>query len=182
MHIALKLTDEQHLLTACLHHDRVAQKRLYEVFYGKMMGVCLRYAGNREEAEDVLSEGFVKVFNNLHRYEPTYSLESWIRRIMINNAIDTYRRNKKYQYDVELEQAYMSPEQENIHANLSAEDILKLVQKLSPAYRAVFNLYAIEGYNHREIGELLGISEGASKSNLSKARARLQTMLRELEI
>jgi RNA polymerase sigma factor (sigma-70 family) len=167
------------LLEGCIRQERRSQKRLYELYYGCMLSVCMRYTNNYEEARDVLHEGFMKVFKNIARYKPSHSLNSWIKRIMINTAIDHYRKNKKHQSNVDLEYAAHETDV-NIHSvltKLSAEEILKLVQKLSPAYRTVFNLYVIEGYNHREIAERLNISEGTSKSNLAKARAKLRGMI-----
>ena len=175
-----EITHEE-LIKGCIRGDRLYQKHLYEIYHGKMMGVCLRYTGRYEEARDVLNEGFMKVYKNLHRYKPSHSLESWMKRIMINTAIDNYRKNKKHNHQVDLDNAQRKPDEntENILDKLSAEEILKLVQELPPSYRTVFNLYVIEGYNHREIAESLGISEGTSKSNLAKARAKLRNMICE---
>jgi len=184
MNITLKIplkTAAAELLEGCVRGERAYQKKLYELYYGKMMSVCLRYAGNRDQAQDLLNEGFMKVFTNIHKYQPKHSLESWIRRIMINNAIDNYRKNKKHRNQQDIDLVYNYSENETITSKLSADEIMKLVQKLPPAYRTVFNLYAIEGFTHREVGEKLGVSEGTSKSNLSKARAKLQKMILELE-
>lgn len=173
------LTDE--LLAGCVRQDRLYQKRLYELFYGKMIALCLRYSNDYEEARDILHEGFMKVYKNIAQYQPRHSLESWIRRIMINTAIDHYRRNWKFQKDLDLEQAqhHVEPINNHILGKLTADEIMLLVQKLTPAYRTVFNLYVIEGFNHAEIAKKLSISEGTSKSNLAKARAKLQVMIRE---
>ncbi|MBK6610906.1 MAG: RNA polymerase sigma factor [Sphingobacteriales bacterium] len=173
------LTDE--LLAGCVRQDRLYQKRLYELFYGKMIALCLRYSNDYEEARDILHEGFMKVYKNIAQYQPRHSLESWIRRIMINTAIDHYRRNRKFQKDLDLEQAqhHVEPINNHILGKLTADEIMLLVQKLTPAYRTVFNLYVIEGFNHAEIAKKLSISEGTSKSNLAKARAKLQVMIRE---
>ena len=173
------LTDE--LLAGCVRQDRLYQKRLYELFYGKMIALCLRYSNDYEEARDILHEGFMKVYKNIAQYQPRHSLESWIRRIMINTAIDHYRRNRKFQKDLDLEQAqhHVEPITNHILGKLTADEIMLLVQKLTPAYRTVFNLYVIEGFNHAEIAKKLSISEGTSKSNLAKARAKLQVMIRE---
>lgn len=178
--IPLKSVAEE-ILEGCIRGERIYQKRLYELYYGKMMSVCLRYAGNRDQAQDLLNEGFMKVFTNIHKYKPKHSLESWIRRIMINNAIDNYRKNKKHRNQQDIDHVYDYSENETVTSQLSAEEILKLVQKLPPAYRTAFNLYAIEGFTHREISEKLGISEGTSKSNLSKARGKLKQMIMDLD-
>ncbi len=181
MKLAFKSDKSEHneLIAGCIKGQRRHQKKLYELYHGKMMAVCLRYTNNYEEARDVLTEGFMKVYNNLHRYKPSHSLDSWMKRIMINTAIDHYRKNKKHSQQVDIEYASneSGPNDGNPISSLSAQEILLLVQNLPPAYRTVFNLYAIEGYNHREIGELLGISEGTSKSNLAKARGKLKKMI-----
>ena len=147
-----------------------------------MMSVCMRYAKDHEEAKDMLNEGFMKVFKNINKYKATHSLESWIRRIMINNAIDHYRKYKKHRNQIDITEVYDYANDETVSSDLSVKEIMKLVQKLSPAYKTVFNLYVVDGYNHREIAEKLGISEGTSKSNLSKARAKLQQMLKSAQI
>jgi len=179
MNLALKIHIEKQedLIDGCIRGDRQCQNKLYELFHGKMLSVCMRYAKDREEARDVFHEGFVKVFRNLHKFEPKSSLESWIRRIMINTAIDQYRKTKKRRVEVDIEYASTKKFNNNIIEQLSAEEILKLVQKLSPGYRAVFNLYVIDGFTHKEIGQKLSISEGTSKSNLAKARAKLKIMI-----
>lgn len=169
--------NEAEVVKGCIRQDRHFQKLLYEHYYGSMMAVCLRYANDREEARDVLHEGFMKVFKNINRFKEGTNLGAWIRRIMINTSIDHYRKNAKKPNFVEINHAIHEADVHDVVSEMSAEEILKLVQKLSPAYRTVFNLYVIEGYSHREVGEALGISEGTSKSNLAKARAKLQKMI-----
>ena len=169
---------EQDLITACINKERWAQKMLYEDHYPKMMGVCLRYAGSQDEALDILHEGFIKVFRNLNKYEPGTSLYSWIRRIMVNTAIDYYRKMVRRRTD-DIETAYsVSSNDADALSQLSEQEILGAIQELSPAYRAVFNLYIIEGYSHKEIANLLGITESTSRSNLVKARIKLQAKLK----
>ena len=172
--------NETDIIKGCLKNDRTSQKALYEQFYSKMLGVCLRYSKSSDEAKDILHEGFMKVYKNLHLYEPHRPLEVWIKKIMINTAIDHYRKNKKEPYHVDIDQAYTESDPSHISAihQISAEEIIKLVQELSPAYRTVFNLYVIEGYSHNEIAEMLGINVGTSKSNLAKARQRLQELIK----
>ena len=168
---------EQDLITACIQKERWAQKMLYEEHYPKMMGVCLRYAGSQDEALDILHEGFIKVFKNLNKYEPGTSLYSWIRRIMVNTAIDYYRKMVRRRTD-DIETAYsVSTNDADALSQMSEQEILEAIQELSPAYRAVFNLYILEGYSHREIADLLGITESTSRSNLVKARIKLQAKL-----
>lgn len=178
MDIALPLNlEERDLIQACIRKERWAQKLLYEEFYGKMMGVCLRYAGTEEEALDILHEGFIKVFKNITSYQTGTSLGAWIRRIMVNTAIDYYRKNLRRRTE-DLEQAYqVSTEDADAVSQCTEQEILDAVQQLSPAYRAVFNLYAIEGYSHREIADMLDITESTSRSNLVKARMKLKEIL-----
>lgn len=178
MDIALPIGyQEQDLIQACIRKERWAQKMLYEEYYGMMMGVCLRYSNNSQDALDVLHEGFIKVFKNLARYELGTSLSAWIRRIMVNTAIDFYRKNVRRRTE-DIEQAYdVSSRTPDAVSNLTTKEILAAVQDLSPAYRAVFNLYVIDGYSHKEIGEVLGITESTSRSNLVKARTKLKEAL-----
>jgi len=168
---------EDQIVEGCINGGRKYQKLLYEKYYGSMMVVCMRYTQDREEARDVLHEGFMKVYRNLHRFVKGTNLGAWIRRIMVNTAIDHYRKNAKGPNLVEINQAVHETDVQDVVSDMSAEEILDMVQRLSPAYRMVFNLYVIEGYSHKEVGKLLGISEGTSKSNLAKARAKLQRMI-----
>ncbi len=141
----------------------------------KMFGICLRYSKNREEAEDILQEGFTKVFEFIHQYKFTGPFEGWVRKIMVNCALAKYRAKRQMHAVVTLDNVgtnYQS--NEDVLSQLGAKELLKIIQQLSPAYRTIFNLYVFEGMKHREIAELLGISEGTSKSNLSDARAFLQ--------
>ena len=143
-----------------------------------MFAVCLQYAGDYEDAKDVLQEGFIRVFQNLHQYQRKGSFEGWIRRIMINTALEKYRDkyylNRVDNQDEKIEEGM----DDEVLEDLSAQDLMKMIQELSPKYRMVFNLYAIEGYSHKEISALLNISEGTSKSNLSRARAILKGKLK----
>ena len=178
MDIALNLeTTEHNLIKACVRKERWAQKKLYEDHYSKMMGVCLRYSNNKDDALDILHEGFIKVFKNISKYKPGTSLNSWIRRIMVNTSIDFYRKNIRRRTE-DLDQAYQvsSPHADAI-SQVTEKEILAAVQQLSPAYRAVFNLYVIEGYPHKEIARILKITESTSRSNLVKARVKLKAIL-----
>jgi RNA polymerase sigma factor (sigma-70 family) len=168
---------EEDFINACIQKERWAQKQLYETYYSKMIGVCLRYARDPDEAKDILHEGFIKVFRHISKYQPGTSLNAWIKRIMVNTCIDYYRKMSRRRTE-EMEQASgYTTNEPNAVDNCSEQDILKSVQSLSPAYRAVFNLYIIEGFSHREIGEKLGITESTSRSNLVKARLKLRVML-----
>lgn len=179
MDLALPLGyEENDLIKACVHKERWAQKVLYEEHYGKMMGVCLRYSNNSEDALDILHEGFIKVFKNMSKYEVGTSLSAWIRRIMVNTAIDFYRKNVRRRTE-DIEQAYdVGSSEPDAISDLTTKEILSVVQELSPAYRAVFNLYVIEGYAHKEIAAILGITESTSRSNLVKARFKLKETLK----
>jgi len=168
---------EEAFLKACVRKELWAQKKLYEDFYSSMMGVCLRYSNNKEDAMDILHEGFIKVFKNISKFQPGTSLSAWIRRIMVNTAIDFYRKNIRRRTE-DIDQAYqISSNDVDAISQFTEKEILIAVQKLTPAYRTVFNLYIIEGYSHREIAEELGITESTSRSNLVKARAKLQKSL-----
>ena len=172
--IQLQETD---LIQACVRKERWAQKWLYEEHYGKMMAVCLRYANNPDEALDILHEGFIKVFKHIDQYQPGTSLTAWIRRIMVNTSIDYYRKTIRRRTE-DLEQAYsLQTTDPDAISQCTEKEILETIQQLSPAYRAVFNLYVIEGFSHKEIAEALEITESTSRSNLVKARMKLQAML-----
>jgi RNA polymerase sigma-70 factor (ECF subfamily) len=170
------------IIKACLKADQAAQKRFYHMFSDKMYGVCLRYASDADEAKDILQDGFIKVFTNLHKFTNKGSLEGWIRRIIVNTALERFR-DKNYLFAVNMEMGYEHGDREYDHiiSELSANDLLKLIQELSPQYRTVFNLYAIEGYSHKEISERLNIKEGTSKSNLSRAREILKEKIRKYD-
>jgi len=178
MDIAINLNNqEQNLITACIKQERWAQKKLYEEHYGKMLGICMRYSNNREDAKDILHEGFIKVYKNLSKYKPGTSLYAWIKRIMVNTAIDFYRKStRRRTEDIETAQLKISGDVDAV--SLCAEkEILYAVQQLSPVYRTVFNMYVVEGYPHKEIAGKLGITESTSRSNLLKARMKLQKLL-----
>ncbi|WP_345110391.1 sigma-70 family RNA polymerase sigma factor [Hymenobacter algoricola] len=172
---------EAELIDGCLAGSRLMQKHLYDRFAGKMMTVCLRYAQTTFEAEDVLQEGFMTVFNNLRNFRRECPLEFWIRRIMVNAALRQHRRNAPLVAVSEGEYPEDLAGEEFTLSNYAFEEMLNLVQELAPRYRMVFNLFAIEGYGHKEIGEMMGISEGTSKSQYSRARAILKSKLERLD-
>ena len=171
--------EEEELISGCLNNNRVAQKRLYEKYYSKMLSVCMRYTSCRDEAAGVLNEGFYKVFTHLNKFKDSSgNLEAWIYRIMINTSIDHYRSETKQRQTQELKQDKISTLDDfDIIAQLNAEEIIDLVQSLPAAYRTVFSLYVIEGMSHKEISESLGISEGTSKSNLFKAKQKMKELV-----
>ena len=150
------------------------QEELYKRFAPKMYAVCLRYANNPENAQDLLQEGFIKIFRNLDRFRGEGSFEGWIRRIFINTSIEYYRKKTNVFITSEKEELMVQDHSLNALDKLAEKDIIKLVQELSPGYRTVFNLYAIEGYSHKEIGVMLNISEGTSKSQLARAKGILK--------
>lgn len=168
------------IIKACLKGNRAAQNRLYQLFADKMYGMCLRYADNEDEAKDILQDGFIKVFLNLKQFNNKGSFEGWIRRIIANTALERFR-DKNYLFAINMETEYNANNKQYDHilSDLAAKDLLKLIQELSPQYRMVFNLYAIEGYSHKEICEKLNIKEGTSKSNLSRAREILKEKVKK---
>ena len=171
------MTDEQ-IVKGCIEKNAIAQKHLYEKFVRKMMGVCLRYCDSSEEAEDVVQMGFISVFENITSYKGTGSLEGWIRKILVNTALTNIRKNKKFKQNIELDSVeFMLPSSSHLNDNFAAQDLLKIIQTLPVGFKTVFNLYAIEGYSHKEIGEMLNISEGTSKSQYSRAKAHLQKII-----
>ncbi len=156
------------------------QQELYERFAPKMFGVCLRYAGNSEEAEDILQEGFIKIFNKMSSYRGDGSFEGWVRRIFVNTAIEHFRKKTYLQPITETEENTVEGKYLSVLDSLAEKDIISLVQQLSPGYRTVFNMYVVEGYTHKQIAEILGISEGTSKSQLSRAKLILQDLVKSL--
>jgi RNA polymerase sigma factor (sigma-70 family) len=162
--------DEQ-LIDGCKKGDRTAQRNLYEKYSRRMFGICMRYCDSREEAEEILQEGLLKVFQKIEAFKGEGSLESWMKKIMINTALDVYRKNKNRQAETEW-QDHLNIGTEAL-SELKAKDLLVFIRLLPKGFRTVFNLYAVEGYNHNEIGKMLGISEGTSKSQYARARAYL---------
>jgi RNA polymerase sigma factor (sigma-70 family) len=166
--------DEQ-LIDGCRRGDRTAQRHLYDKYSRRLFGICLRYCDSREEAEEILQEGMLKVFQKLDVFKGDGSLESWMKRIMINTALDHFRRNKSRGAETEWQEHLNVPVE--ALTDLRAKDLLGIIHRLPKGFRTVFNLYAVEGYNHGEIGKLLGISEGTSKSQYARARAQIIRML-----
>ncbi len=169
---------ENDLINGCMEDNRRMQEEMYRRFSPRMYAVCLRYAGNAEEAEDILQEGFIKVFKKLDSFRREGSFEGWVRRIFVNTAIEHFRRKRYLMPVTEKEENTIEGKYTSVLDDLGAKDIMALIQKLSPGYRTVFNMYVVEGYTHKEIAEMLGISEGTSKSQLSRAKVILQDMVR----
>lgn len=176
------MTEEQ-LIKECISGNAAAHKKFYDLFAKKMMGVCLRYTNNPDEAQDVLQDGFIKVFGKLPKFVSKGSLEGWVRRIMVNTALDQYRKNKKFQKDIEIDAVSFKLEKSDfIIETINANDLLKIIQTIPEGYRVVFNLFAIEGYSHKEIAEKLGVTESTSKSQYSRAKKMLRKRLVEENI
>ncbi|WP_234736394.1 RNA polymerase sigma factor [Tellurirhabdus bombi] len=173
---------EAQLISALQRADARAQKVVYERYASRMLTVCARYIGDRFTAEEVLMDGFMRVFERIDQYKGEGSFEGWVRRIMVNEALTYLRRNKHWLAEVALDDALPTADVAFADQNIQAEDLLNLLEKLPEGYRTVFNLYAIEGYNHAEIAESLGISESTSKSQLHRARALLQKQLAHLDV
>lgn len=170
--------NEQQLISGCQNGDRRAQKQLYEAFSGKMMGVCLRYCKDRETARDLLHDGFLKVYSHIVDYEGKGSFEGWIRRIMINTALEHIRRQNDEGFRLNIEEAYtLSNGDLSILDKMQVEELIKLIQKLPNIYRTVFNLFVVEGYSHKEIADEMNITESSSRVYLTRAKQSLQEML-----
>ena len=178
------------IIDGCIAGERRSQQRVYELFYGKMMAVCLRYTKNHDQAKDILQDGFIKVFRSMEKFNREGSFEGWIRRIMVNTAIDYFRRAKNAYLllgeERSIEDFGDQDEEDTIEdeapeevLDLKPADVINAMQKLSPAYRTVFNLYVFEEMTHKEIAELLGINIGTSKSNLAKAKHNLKKLLKK---
>ncbi|MEN8117441.1 MAG: sigma-70 family RNA polymerase sigma factor [Bacteroidota bacterium] len=174
------MEDLKKIIDECASGNKRAQEQLYQMYASKMFGVCLRYAKDNTEAEDNLQEGFIKVFTYIKNFRHEGSLEGWVRRIMVNVSLGNYRK-QHIMHPVEDVEIYENNQvADDIMDKISAEELLKLIQQLSPRYRMVFNLYVIDGMNHKEISEEMNISVGTSKSNLARARDILQRKVHEL--
>lgn len=178
------------LVDGCIAQERRSQQKVYELFYGKMMAVCLRYTKNTDQAKDILQEAFIKVFRSVDKFNRAGSFEGWIRRIMVNTAIDHFRRTKNAYLllgeERSIEDFSDIDEEDNIadegpdeEVEVKPADVINAMQKLTPAYRTVFNLYVFEEMTHKEIADALGINVGTSKSNLAKAKNNLKKILKK---
>ena len=167
------------VLDGCRKGSASSQKLLFENFYGLAKNISLRYAGANDEVDEMINDGFLKVFANISKYDQTQSFEAWFRTVLVRSCIDYYRKNSKKVGFIDIEEAPYLEQNDYLIEKLAAEEILELVQKLPPSYRIAFSLFAVEGYSHGEIAELLGINEGTSRSNLAKARLKLQEWVRK---
>jgi RNA polymerase sigma factor (sigma-70 family) len=172
---------EYDILQGCINEDRQCQRDLFNRYAGKMMTVCLRYARHRMEAEDILQDAFIKIFDNIKRFENKGSFEGWIRRIVVNTALKNASRHSFQKELMGTDNIVETSEDPSVLSKLSEDEILGLIQQLPDGYRMVFNLYCIEGYSHKEIGEALGIEESTSRSQLVKSRNMLQNKLKDAQ-
>jgi len=174
---AIKNTKQ--IIEACLKGSKKAQRKLFEMFYSDGLNIAMRYSNNPQDAKEILSNAFIRAFDKLHLYKPAYPFMPWFRTLIVHCSSDYYRYQKEiYQVDIAEMTNKLGKEDDMIH-HLSYEEILMAVQSLSPAYRLAFNMYEIDGYKHKEIAQILGISVGTSKSNLAKAKQKLQVILSE---
>jgi RNA polymerase sigma factor (sigma-70 family) len=174
--------DDVTLVSECAKGSSRAQRALFDKFAPKMLAVCQRYLRNTDEAEDVLQDGFVKIFQKIGEFKMEGSLEGWIRRIMVNTALDALRKNKKLLGDVQLDDvSYKVSFEDHGFGDMDVRHLLVMIDNLPDGYRVVFNMFAIEGYSHKEIADTLGVSENTSKSQYSRARAFLRNQLEQLE-
>jgi RNA polymerase sigma factor (sigma-70 family) len=177
--------DDDYLIKRCIHKDRKCQRLLYEKYSSLMLGVCRRYSDTREEAEDILQDGFVKAFMNIGQFSGKGSFKSWLKSIMINTAVNHFHSNKKYRNNTSIENMGDDMIRDNDSVSglvrLNEEDLMKVITDLPPGFRMIFNLHAIEGYKHNEIAQMLNIEEGTSKSQYSRARKMIMDKLMVLE-
>ena len=181
--------DLLHIIQGCVKANRGSQKLFYQLYYGYATGICMRYCSNLDDAAEITNDGFLKIFRSLDSFNPKYSdieasLKGWIKRIIVNTAIDHFRKNRQHLMVAEIfdDHFNITDETETSIDRMTYKEILAVIQKLSPVYRIVFNLFVIDGYKHEEIAQQLKISVGASKSNLSKARMNIKKMLQETSI
>ncbi|MEZ4688599.1 MAG: RNA polymerase sigma factor [Bacteroidia bacterium] len=165
------------IIKGCRKGNRNSQNLLYRAFYAYGMSICIRYANSENEAISILNDGFLKVFKHIKKYDPERSFKPWFRQIVVNTAINHVTRQKKFRREVNMEEANKIPSGEDILSMISYRELMEVVQSLSLVYRTVFNMYVIDGFKHEEIAQKLGISESTSKSNLSRARKRLQFLI-----
>lgn len=169
------------IIQGCLREDPQCQRLVFERYAGRLLTVCLRYARHPAEAEDILQEAFIKIFEHIGEFQFKGSFEGWMRRIVVNTALKLYQRKQFTQEQTPLDQAPDPGEDPQVYAQLGEEELLALIARLPDGYRVVFNLYAIEGFSHKEIGEMLGIQESTSRSQLAKARSFLQAQLKAIQ-
>jgi RNA polymerase sigma-70 factor (ECF subfamily) len=173
--------DLEQVLEACQRQDQKAQRLLFKKFFSFGKAISRRYATNEEEAEEIMNDSFLKMYKNLDKFDPSRSFKAWLKRIIINTSIDYYRKSislKHAHYTIDIEDVEITDLSDDAIGKIAADELLKLIQQLTPAYRMVFTMFVIDGYSHREIGELMGIKEGTSKSNLRDARSKMQYLIK----
>jgi RNA polymerase sigma factor (sigma-70 family) len=169
---------EEVLLQGCLHKDAACQQEFYNRYSPKMLSVCYRFAKNREDAEDMLQEGFIRIFSQIHQFQHKGALEGWIRKIIVHTCINLLKKNKKFNENVDIQYAqHLSIREEAVSAVIQAKQVIECIRMLPIGYRTVLNLFAIEGYNHKEIAEMLDIEESTSRSQYTRAKAMLEDIL-----
>jgi RNA polymerase sigma-70 factor (ECF subfamily) len=171
------------IIEACLLNDQLAQRALFKMFYSFGKSVTIRFASNGQEAEEILNDSFLKMYKNLHKFEPSRPFKAWFKTIIINTSIDYYRKStsqKNAHHIVDVDSIEIADTNYDVVSKISTNELIRLVQQLTPAYRLVFTLFIIEGYSHREIAEMLGIKEGTSKSNLNDARIKMQLLIKNI--
>ena len=169
---------EQSILAGCLNNDPSSQRELYNRYSPKMLSVCYRFANSREDAEDMLQEGFIKVFTQMHTFQNKGAFEGWIRRIIVHTCINFLKKNKKFSNSIDLEQAdYLEVKEETMPSVMQARQIIECIRLLPLGYRTVLNLYAMEGYSHKEIADMLDIEESTSRSQYTRAKSMLEAIL-----
>jgi RNA polymerase sigma factor (sigma-70 family) len=174
------MDDTRKLVKECLKGNATAQGQLYDLFAGQMLGICYRYTKSTADAEDILQDGFVKVFGHLHQFRFEGELGAWIRRIMVHTALNYLKKSKTYQSELSFDDDSMHPvSDDNPEWTLTGRELANLIRQLPTGYQTIFNLYAVEGYTHVEIGKALGIHEGTSRSQYARARALLITWLKQ---
>jgi len=174
----MNLMTEQAIIAGCLQNDAAAQRELYNQYSPKMLSVCYRFSPTREDAEDMLQEAFIKVFTHIHTFQNKGSFEGWIRRIIVHTCINFLKKHKKFNEAIELSEAdFLQVKEETIPSILQAKQVVDCIRLLPVGYRTVLNLYAIEGYSHREIGEMLEIGESTSRSQYTRSKALLESIL-----
>jgi RNA polymerase sigma factor (sigma-70 family) len=173
---------ESDIIEGCILGNPRMQRMLYEKFSPKMYALCIRYAGNTDDAQDILQDGFVKVYSNIGKYKGTGSFEGWIRRIIVNTAIEHFRKkNMLYAIDEKTE-IQLADENSNVFNQLEAKELLEIIKSMPAGYRTVFNLYAVEGYTHKEIATMMNLTEGTSKSQYARAKSWLQERIKKLQL
>ena len=176
--------NEQAIIKGCLHKDPLSQRELYNYFSPKMLSICFRFSYSREDAEDMLQEGFIRIFSQLHTYAGKGAFEGWVRRIIVHTCINFIKKHKKFNDSVDIDHVgdVLSSKEESLASIMQGRQIIDCIRQLPLGYRTVLNLYAIEGYSHKEIGELLEIGESTSRSQYTRARSMLEKLLIKREV